>query len=290
MTWISKYELNKKTKAIINATQMKKKQKKLTDKGKERKGRIVTKLFYEKLTRLLNSDLFMSVLPLFKSFILAFEQKEWLIHWLHRSLVEVINNMPYKKLNFINVASNVQKLKTLYVRDEREKLVLLLRKNKIQGDIATDFYRKLCTAYVITAVYIRKKYTLNNPRLEFFCALIYGYDNHFWHIKTFLNLKPYFETFLWSGCGENPFEMQKYITDSEFLLPEEKVRLDVWWNKVFKTNRYPVLSSLVRSCLSIFTGPMLKCPFTMMNDIIDSRSGHLEIETCSAIMTAKYSL
>ena len=59
---------------------MKKKQKKLTDKGKERKGRIVTKLFYEKLTRLLTSDLFMSVLPLFKSFILAFEQKEWLIH------------------------------------------------------------------------------------------------------------------------------------------------------------------------------------------------------------------
>ena len=159
MTWISKYELNKKTKAIINATQMK----------MEHKGRIVTKLFYEKLTLLLNSNLFMSVLPLFKSFILTFEQKEWLILWLHRSLVEVINNMPYKKLNFINVASNVWKLKTFYVRDEREKLVLLLRKNKIQGDIATDFYRKLCTAYVATAV--RKKYTLDNPCLELFCAL-----------------------------------------------------------------------------------------------------------------------
>ena len=161
MTWISKYELNKKTKAIINATQMK----------MEHKGRIVTKLFYEKLTLLLNSNLFMSVLPLFKSFILTFEQKEWLILWLHRSLVEVINNMPYKKLNFINVASNVWKLKTFYVRDESEKLVLLLRKNKIQGDIATDFYRKLCTAYVATAVYIRKKYTLDNPCLELFCAL-----------------------------------------------------------------------------------------------------------------------
>ena len=82
----------------------------------------------------------------------------------------------------------------------------------------------------------------------------------------------------------------KNITDSEFPLPEEKERLDVWWNKVFKTNRYPVLSSLVHPCLSIFTGPMVECSFSMMNDIIDSRSGRMEIEKYSAIMTKKYSL
>ena len=82
----------------------------------------------------------------------------------------------------------------------------------------------------------------------------------------------------------------KNVTDSEFSLPEEKERLDVWWNKVFKTNRYPVLSSLVHPCLSIFTGPMVECSFSMMNDIIDSRSGRMEIEAYSAIMTTKYSL
>ena len=37
----------------------------------------------------------------------------------------------------------------------------------------------------------------------------------------------------------------KNVTDPELLLPKEKERLDVWWNKVFKTNRYPVLMSLV---------------------------------------------
>ena len=61
------------------------------------------------------------------------------------------------------------------------------------------------------------------------------------------------------------------------------------WNKVFKTNRYPVLSSLVRPCLSIFMGLMVECSFSMMNDI-DFRSGRMEIETYSAIMTTKYSL
>ena len=86
-TIFDKYELNEKAKAIINAIQAKMKQNKLTDEGKERKGRIGTKLFYEKSALLLNSNL-MSVVPLFKSFILTFEQKEPLIHQLHRSLVE----------------------------------------------------------------------------------------------------------------------------------------------------------------------------------------------------------
>ena len=49
-TIFDKYELNKKAKAMINAIQTKMKQKKLTDKGKECKGGIVTKLFYEKLS------------------------------------------------------------------------------------------------------------------------------------------------------------------------------------------------------------------------------------------------
>ena len=137
-TIFDKYELNGKAKATINVIQTKMKQKKLSDEGKERKGKIVTKLFYEKSTLLLNSNLFMSVLLLFKSFILTFEQKESLIHRLHRRLVEnfhaflgcftkfeVINNTPYNKLNLINVASNVRKLKTLYVEDENEKLVSL---------------------------------------------------------------------------------------------------------------------------------------------------------------------
>ena len=69
---------------------------------------------------------------------------------------EVIKNTPYNKLNLIDVASNLWKLKT-YVWDEIEKLVLLLRKIKIQRDVATDFYRKLRTAHVTAAVYIKKK-------------------------------------------------------------------------------------------------------------------------------------
>ena len=49
-----KYELNENAKALINAYQTKMKQKKLTDDGKERKERIITKSFYKQSTFLLN--------------------------------------------------------------------------------------------------------------------------------------------------------------------------------------------------------------------------------------------
>ena len=64
---LDKFELTEKAKALINAIQTKMKQKKkLADEGKKCKERIVTKLFYEKSTLLPNSNLFMSVLLLFK--------------------------------------------------------------------------------------------------------------------------------------------------------------------------------------------------------------------------------
>ena len=172
-------------------------------------------------------------------------------------------------------------MKTLYVGYES------VTKNKIQRDIATDFYRKLHAAYVTAAVYSQKKYALNNPLLNFFYALDPRSRQSSLMHENLLNLKPYFETFLSSGCGEYSSEIKKYDTDSELLLPEEKI--DVWLNKVFKTNRYPVLSSLVCHCLSIFMGRMVKCSLSMIN-IIDSRWSHIEIETYSSIMTAKYSL
>ena len=115
-TIFDKYELNEEAKAMISIIQTKMKYAKLTDEGKECKEKIIK--FYEKSTLLLNSNLFMLVLPLFESFILTFAQKEPLIHQIHRSLAEdfytffgcfmkfeVINTR--YKLNLMDVASNV---------------------------------------------------------------------------------------------------------------------------------------------------------------------------------------
>ena len=85
-------------------------------------------------------------------------------------------------------------------------------------------------------------------------------------------------------------ELRNYVIDSDLCQPQEIEGLDVWWNKIFETKRYPILSSVVKASLSILTGPMVKSSFSMMNGIIDSWSGRTEINTYSAIMTVKYQL
>ena len=82
-------------------------------------------------------------------------------------------------------------------------------------ETATNFYRKLRTAYVTAAVYIQKKYALNNPLLKFLFALDPRLRQSSLTHENLLNLKPYLETFLSNGCNEYSSEIQKYVTHSE---------------------------------------------------------------------------
>ena len=68
------------------------------------------------------------------------------------------------------------------------------------------------------------------------------------------------------------------------------VQLDLWWAKIFQTRNYPVLSQVVKACLSIFSGPHVESSFSLMSNIIDKRSNRMNIDTYNAIVTIKYSL
>lgn len=296
------YDVNVEGKKLFIDIQKQMKKKSLTEDGKDRKERIITKLFYENNYLNLVSNFFIAVLPLFKSFILIFEQKEPQIHKLHDMMSQTLRtflscfmtfeSLPKSsnKLKNADIASNVRKLKTLFVGDENDQLITIMRKNKSQCDIAKDFYDKVRTAYVNSGVYLQKKYAIDNPVLKYLSAIdpiARGYSiTH----NYLLNLKPFFQTFLKDVSGDYSAEVRNYIIDNQLPQPLENERLDSWWSKVFKTGRYPMLSCLVRASLSIFTGPMVESSFSMMNDIIDSRSGRMDIDTYSAIMTTKYNL
>ena len=68
------------------------------------------------------------------------------------------------------------------------------------------------------------------------------------------------------------------------------VQLDLWWANIFQISNYPVLFQVVKACLSIFSGPHVESSFSLMSNIIDKRSNHMNIDTYNAIMTIKYSL
>lgn len=84
-------------------------------------------------------------------------------------------------------------------------------------------------------------------------------------------------------------EIRKYQTDD---LPEfeDGARIDHWWGRDDIEKKYPCLSKMVRSLLSCFHGPQVESSFNIMNDIIDNKSGRINIETYNAIQNVKYGL
>lgn len=63
-----------------------------------------------------------------------------------------------------------------------------------------------------------------------------------------------------------------------------------WWGHVFdQPDKYPSLSAMVKCCLSIFHRPRVESSFSLMN-VIDQRSGNMNVPTFNAIQTVKYTL
>ena len=153
-TIFDKYELNEKAKTIINAILTKMKAKEINgwrqrEQRKNRNKIILWKVnSFAKLKSFCvrRNCLYIDCIEVLLKFSTLLLVALWSLKWL----------------NLIDVALNVWKLKTLYVGDEK------VTKNKIQRDIATDFYRKLHPAYVTVPVCFQKKYALNNPLLNFF--------------------------------------------------------------------------------------------------------------------------
>ena len=69
---------------------------------------------------------------------------------------------------------------------------------------------------------------------------------------------------------------------------EEDVDCLKWWNLV--KERYPFLFKMVTGIPSIFHGPRVESSFNVMDDIIDKKSGRVNLETYSAIQGIKYGL
>lgn len=64
--------------------------------------------------------------------------------------------------------------------------------------------------------------------------------------------------------------------------------LDVRWNSVFKSYKYPLLSKVAKAASSVFTRPQVEASFIVTIDIIDKRSNCMDITTYSAIIKVKF--
>ena len=298
----NKYNLNKSGINKIKEINRNFKKKSLTEDGKDRKQRIIEKLIYKHKSLILISNCYLTILPLFKSMVLVFEQKEPQVHKLHDMMVnnlrsflacfmkyEVIKNLSAKQLKKVNILDNVRSSRSFFVGDSNEHIINDMLKDKNDREIVKEFRENLTSAYTEAGVYLQKKYAIDNELLINLSALDPIVRGHSKTHSCLLKLLPYF-SFTLSSNDQYTAEISAYQIDKELHYFEPGSRLDSWWNNVFKTCKYPSLSKVVKAALSIFTGPQIEASFSMMNDIIDKRSSRMDVATYGAIMNVKYGL
>ena len=75
---------------------------------------------------------------------------------------------------------------------------------------------------------------------------------------------------------------------SPALVEKKLVRADTQWFKL--KDKYSLLSKMSSALLTIFHGPRVESSFSVMGEVMDKKSGRMNMSTYTAIQTVKYSL
>ncbi|XP_034562620.1 uncharacterized protein LOC117829157 [Notolabrus celidotus] len=145
-------------------------------------------------------------------------------------------------------------------------------------------------AYTNTAVYLQKKLPLASPTQTALSALdplLRGHSQATIQLKRLSGMLGH----LLPAGHDVHRELLLFNVDLSIPSFKEGDSMVEWWGTVFdKPDKYPTLSALVKCCLSIFHGPRVESSFSLMNNVIDQRSGNMNVSTFNAILTVKYTL
>ncbi len=297
----------------------------LTKEGKDRKRRIVERLFYQREKTDVYLTFYQETLPMFKSFVLVFQKSEPMVHTLHDELVELaetflacfvkrkkvksLKSSELKKLN-LQDPENLRSVEEIYVgtrtqeylskmetklapmMDALASLPIALPGAETTGvTFPQQFRRQALEAYQAAGQMMLDKFPISNSLLRRLSALdprALGNDNA---CKALQRLKGYFPTVLEkSDHGAYDAECSKINVTNDLPSVGDSFRLDHWWNEVIRKGQFPQLCKVVKAALSIFTGPKVESSFSAMNDIVDKKSNRLNVETYQAYQEVRYRL
>ena len=170
----------------------------------------------------------------------------------------------------------------------------LLKKVNKDHPTIQDFLSNALQAYAKCATYMAEKLPLENEFLKNIAAIdpIAITSRKSIVLKSLLKLP-----FLMKNVPVDE-EAEMYENDCrrlfiDFNLPDvlrdnKPVRADNWWWQL--NEKYPVLSKLSLATLTVFHGTRVVSSFSVMGDVMDKKSGRMNVSTYSAIQTVKYSL
>ena len=238
---------------------------------------------------------------------MLFQQEKTLIRKIYFEQVSIIKNfLSYfvkpdvlvacktgKQFKNCNLSpNNLLPKNLLLVGNLAKKLVT---KGAVNDDVVNKFLDETFTVYQSCGEYIQKKLPLENEALKKFSVIdpkIVTSPNKL-VLKWFNDIPTVLVNVLTSEeQDEYDLEVRKLLVDAQLPSPVDSKRDDIdcltWWISVSK--KYPVIFRVVRAVLSIFHGPRVESSFSTMGDIIDKKSGRMNIETYAAIQTIKYAL
>ena len=149
-------------------------------------------------------------------------------------------------------------------------------------------------AYLACANYIQKKLPLENIVLKSIAAIgpeliVAGSKSV---LKYLMGLPALISVLSDNELESYDMEVRRIVVDSTVPSIVDSDGNDVkcldWWIQV--KSKYPTIFKMATSILSIFHGPRVESSFSVMGDVINNKSGNMNVETLDAIQTVKYSL
>lgn len=270
------------------------KSKSMTDQGKARKKRVCKKLFDFKFRTEFYFDVYNSVLPIFKKFILSFEKKTPQPHIIHDEQVSVFKSFLQffvkpeyirecdKDLASMNLSSDENFLSIRHIYAGEKQAISLVKDKSEKKECRTVLFE----AFKQTAVYMQKKLPLNNPVLKALSALDPKVFGHAATAIALRKLPQYFPTIFAPNFDQEIMALQSDMD----VKADEGCAVELWWGNIIKLKRYPSVEKIITACLSIFTGPRVEQSFSLMNNIISENASSLLISTYESYMYVKYQL
>ncbi|XP_034058946.1 uncharacterized protein LOC117537731 isoform X2 [Gymnodraco acuticeps] len=294
------YHVNQAGRACIKVVQEELNRKGMTPQGRERKKRVCQKLWHEEMTTVLRLSIYMGLLAILKEYVMVFQGSQTLVHKLHDRQLELFLAFMacFVKAEYITQLSPralremvledhmLLPSKEVYVGQEAETF----RSQNPNHALLVPFLAEVREAYITTAVYLQKKLPLASPTLTALSALdplLRGHSQATIQLKRLSGMLRH----LLPADQDIQRELVRFNVDLTIPSFKEGESMVEWWGHVFdKPDKYPSLSAMVKCCLSIFHGPRVESSFSLMNEIIDQRSGNMNVPKCNAIQTVKYTL
>ncbi|KAH3872469.1 hypothetical protein DPMN_035685 [Dreissena polymorpha] len=270
--------------------------KKMTSEGKERKQKVLQKLFTDRTVTRMMLGIYMSSLLLLKDYAVLFQKKAPMIHVLNDEQLRLVRNFIGYFVKPQCVPSTAKKLSEMDFAEE----TLLPLSDMFMGSVASKLVTSskcadvkmvlvmLRTGHIKAGKMLLQKMPINNMLLKTASAVDPSARGHSETIRLLKNL-PELVKHILSEEEENKFLQEIYQYQLDPTLPDfnSDTRIDHWWAA---QNGYPAMKKIILALVTCFHGPMVEGTFNRMGDILDSKSSSLSIDSLNAIQSVKSAL